>query len=86
MQVSEAGRSALAKCREILGGKADPFAVEWSAMPRTERRFWLHYARLGAALADKFYGELSDEHKRMIKQAVKKAGQRSQCLLNEAAQ
>ena len=85
MQLSEKGRAALAKCREILGGTADPFAVEWSAMSRTERRFWLHYARLGAALSDKFYGELSDEHKRMIKAAVRKAGQRSQCLLEAKA-
>lgn len=78
--------AGLAKCRAIIrdGEQADAIAVEWSGMDRREREFWLHYARLPAAYAERFWRDIPGAARATLKNNLFRAAKRAAAILHSS--
>lgn len=77
--------TALAECRAIVGGMADPFAAVWNGLPESERSFWLRVARQSHHLAAKKWADLSGDVRCRVKNGLYRAAERASILLKAAA-
>lgn len=77
--------TALAECRAILGGAADPMGREWDSLTSDERSFWLGAARLHRLDAGRAWADLSGDTRCRIKNALFRAAKRAEVLLRASA-
>ena len=82
MTLTDKGREALAKCRAIIGGEADPFSVEWREMSHGEREFWLKASRLSVRWArEDSWTSIPSEDRARVKSVLYRAARRAEALL-----